>query len=192
MRNHEALRPRANAAAMSGYERRSSRAVYENRWLRFEAHTIVHPSGAPGEHGLVALPGASAVVVLDGADVVLTRQPRFALDRVVLEIVKGGADPGESPREAAERETREEVGIVARRWDALGVGYELPSIVAPPVHLFLARECTVAEQRLEREESIAIVRLDAGDAWQAVLDGRIDDAITALALARARAVIAAG
>ena len=79
----------------SGFVRRGHSTVYENRWLRFEAHDIVHPNGLPGEYGIVVTPPASAVVVLDGdGDVILTRQARFAVDLIVLEVVKGGAAPG--------------------------------------------------------------------------------------------------
>jgi len=54
---------------MSGFIRRSKRTVYENPWIRFEAYEIVHPSGHAGEHGLVWVPPAVAVVALDGEDV---------------------------------------------------------------------------------------------------------------------------
>ena len=78
----------------AGYVRRAKRVVYENPWLRFEAHDIVHPNGTEGVHGVVVTPRASAVVLVDGDDVLLVRQARFAVDRVVLEVVKGGASRG--------------------------------------------------------------------------------------------------
>jgi 8-oxo-dGTP pyrophosphatase MutT (NUDIX family) len=159
--------------------------VYENPWLRFEAHDMVHPNGRAGEHGVVITPRASAVVVLDGDDVVLTRQSRFAIDRIVLEVVKGGAAPGESALEAAQRETREELGLVARRWDDLGSVYEIPSIVQESVALFLARDLASAAQDLEDIESIDIVRMPFRDALAAAERGDLADAVTAVALVRA-------
>ncbi len=171
------------------YERRAHRTVYENPWIRFEAHEIAHPNGRPGEHGLVVGPEASAVVVYDAGNVFLTRQARFAADEVVLEVVKGGRAPGETPLEGAQRETREELGFIAQRWDALGVGYELPSIVSPAVNLFLARVLTRGATELEHVESIDTVCMPLRDAIAAVLDGAIDDAITALALFRAKRII---
>jgi len=88
---------------MSGFIRRSKRIVYENPWLRFEAHDIVHPNGAPGEHGLIANSGSSAVVAIEDGDVWLTRQARFAIERTVLDVVKGFADRGESAFDCARR-----------------------------------------------------------------------------------------
>src|SRR5476651_1682450 len=164
---------------MSGFIRRAMRVVYENPWLRFEAHDIVHPNGSPGEHGVVANSGSSAVVVIEDGDVWLTRQARFAIEQTVLEVVKGGADEGESPLACAQRETREEIGVTAARWDAMGIAYEIPSIMQEPVHVFVAREITHVPTELERVESIEIVRMPFLAALDGVASGEIDDAITA-------------
>lgn len=174
---------------MSGFIRRTARTVYENPWIRFEAYEIVHPSGQPGEHGLVTAPPAVAVVVLDGDDVLLARQARFAIDRVILEVVKGGGSADEAPQVSAERELAEELGYRARRWDDLGIGFELPSIVQPPVHLFLARDLIAVETDQQPEESIVTVRMALSNVLRACESGEINDAITALALMRARRIL---
>jgi ADP-ribose pyrophosphatase len=174
----------------TGFVRRSHRVLYENPWLRLEAHEIVHPNGRAGEHALVIPQRASGVVVVDGDDVLLTRQARFAIDRTVLEIVKGGARPGESALAAAQRETREELGIVAARWDALGIAYEVPSIVETPVHLFLAREVSRVPTDWEEVETIALHRMPFAEALRTAAAGGIDDAVTGLALLRASHALA--
>jgi len=172
---------------MSGFIRRSKRTVYENPWIRFEAYEIVHPSGHAGEHGLVWAPPAVAVVALDGEDVLLARQWRFAIDREIVEVVKGGGTPGEAPQRGAERELREELGYTAGRWDDLGVAYELPAIVQPAVHLFLARDLIAVGHDQQAEESIATIRMPLAAALAACENGEIVDAITGLALMRTMA-----
>ena len=176
----------------TGYERRASRVVYENPWLRFEAHEIVHPTGAPGEHGVVVTPPASAAVLVDArGDVLLVRQPRYAAGADVVEVVKGGRHPGEDGLACAIREAREEAGVAAGRWDALGETYEIPSIVAHPVSLFLARDLRAAPLPAEDVERIDVVRMPVSDALAACADGRIGDAVTAIALLRAARVMEA-
>jgi 8-oxo-dGTP pyrophosphatase MutT (NUDIX family) len=172
--------------AGAGYVRRARRVVYENAWLRFEAHEIVHPTGAPGVHGVVVTPPASAVVLVDGDDVLLARQPRFAVDAVVLEVIKGGRHDGEDALGCAQRESREEAGVQAARWTSLGETYEIPSIVQEPVALFLGTELSPAPLAPEAVERIDVVRMPLADALDACADGRIDDAVTAIALLRAR------
>jgi 8-oxo-dGDP phosphatase len=169
----------------AGYVRRARRVVYENPWLRFEAHEIVHPNGAPGVHGVVVTPRASAVVLIDGGDVLLTRQPRFAVDAVVLEVIKGGRHEGEDGLACAQRESREEAGVSAARWTPLGETYEIPSIVQEPVDLYLGTELSPRPLAPEEVERIDVVRMPFGDALEACADGRIDDAVTAIALLRA-------
>jgi len=173
----------------AGYVRRSKRVVYENPWLRFEAHEIVHPNGAPGEHGVVVTPPASAVILLDGEDVLLVRQARFATDRLALEVVKGGRHPGEDALTCAQRESREEAGVTAAFWRSLGRTFEIPSIVQEPVALFLGERLTPASSSPEAVEQIAVVRMRFADALAACADGRIDDAVTAIALLRAQYVL---
>jgi ADP-ribose pyrophosphatase len=168
-----------------GYGRRSRRTVYENPWVRFEAHEIVHPNGKDGEHGVVVTPVASAVIALDGGDIIFARQPRYAIDRFVIEAVKGGAAAGESPLACAQRELAEEVGMIAQRWDALGIAYEIPSIVREPVHVFLARELRQTAAAPEEFETIEAVKMPLVRALDAVATGEISDAVTALALWRA-------
>ena len=173
----------------TGYVRRSSRVVYENPWLRFEAHDMVHPTGVAGEHGVVVTPRASAVVLVDGGDVLLARQWRFAIDRVVLEAIKGGRHDGEDGLACAQRESREEAGVIAGRWTALGQVYEIPSIVQEPVELFVGTELRPAPLPPESVERIEIVRMPFADALDACARGIIDDAVTAVALLRAKAAL---
>jgi ADP-ribose pyrophosphatase len=166
------------------YVRRGHRELYRNPWLAVEAHDIIHPNGLPGEHVLVVSPQASAVVVEDRGDLLFTRQPRFGARRSVLEIVKGGREGDETALACAQRELREELGVMARSWTELGNLYEIPSIVSEPVTVFLAREIVVAEAEPESVESIEPVRMPVEAAIRGVEGGTIDDAVTVAALFR--------
>jgi len=149
-----------------------------------EKHRITHPTGEPGEHLLVITPQSCAIVVKDGDDLLFARQPRFAARRQILEIVKGGASSGESSLDCAKRELREELGIVAHRWSELGVLYEIPSIVEPPVMIFLAQDLEFGQAEPALEESISLVRMTIDDALHAATSGSINDAVTLAALLR--------
>jgi 8-oxo-dGTP pyrophosphatase MutT (NUDIX family) len=176
------------------YVRVGKRELYRNPWLAVEAHEIVHPNGTTGEHVLVVAPNPCAVVVEDGDALLFARQPRFGARRVVVEIVKGGREGSESAMECAARELREEIGVEARSWSALGFLYEIPSIINEPVEVFLASDTVPAHGEQEAVESIEPVRLSFDEALASVRDGGIDDAITIAALFRyalARGFIAA-
>lgn len=170
----------------SPYRRLARREVYRNPWLAVEVHEIVHPTGARGEHALIATGRASGVLVVEDGEFVFARQPRFAADAIVLEVVKGGAEEDESAIVCAQRELREELGIEARSWAPLGLVYEIPSIVPNAVTLFLARGLRAVESSPEAVEEIGAVRIPIEDAYRAAIDGRIDDAVTLAALLRYR------
>ncbi len=169
---------------MKTYQRLSSREVYRNPFLSVEAHEIVHPSGVKGEHVLIVTPPAAAVVVADGGDLLFARQPRFGAQAEVVEIVKGGAEPGETALECAQRETREELGIVAAHWTELGRLYEIPSLMNAPVELFLAHGIEHVETEAEAVETIELVRLPQDLAIAAAASGKMNDAVTVAALLR--------
>jgi 8-oxo-dGTP pyrophosphatase MutT (NUDIX family) len=167
-----------------GYERIAKRELYRNPWLGFEVHEIRHPNGVLGEHGLVDTPVASGVVIVDEDDLLFTRQARFGARTDVLEIVKGGADADESALECAQRETREELGIVAERWEPMGLLYEIPSLMSNPLNLFLATQVYHVDTEFEPVETIELVRVPRKIAFAAVASGEINDGITTGALLR--------
>ena len=171
----------------AGYVRRAKRVVYENPWLRFEAHEMMHPNGRRGEHGVVVTPRASAVVLVDGDDVLLARQARFAVDRIVLEVIKGGRHAGKDGLACAQRESREEAGVAAARWNALGARTRFPRScrrpVAVPRHGLSAAPLPPEAGRAHRGRADAVRRRARGCA------GGDHDAITALALLRAQRVL---
>lgn len=166
------------------YQRLAQRELYRNPWVAVHVHQIIHPTGAPGEHIAIATGAASGVLVVDSEGFIFARQPRFAADARMLEIVKGGADEGETMLGCAQRELREELGLVAADWRPLGVTYELPSIVEHPVALFVARDLRTVPSAPEHVEAIEAVRIPIDDAYRAARDGRIDDAVTLAALLR--------
>lgn len=169
------------------YQRVRAREVYRNPWIVVEAHEIVHANGAPGEHVLIVAPASSAVVVVEGDDVLLVRQPRFGARGWVSEVIKGGADEGETNLACAQRELREEAGFTAACWTPLGMVYEIPSIMSAPVELFLAQDLSRVPTDPEAVETIELDRRPITAALASARDGGIDDAVTIAALFRAAA-----
>lgn len=172
------------------YQRLSHREIYRNPWLAVEHHEIIHPTGVHGEHVLIVGQRPSGVLVLDNADeFYFALQPRFAARTSMLEICKGGADEGESPLAAAQRELQEELGLAADRWDALGGVFELPSLMERRIELFLARDVHTVASHPEQTEAILLQRMSRHSAVAAALYGEITDAVTCVAILRADALI---
>ena len=124
------------------------------------------------EHGEVV-----AMVALDSEGrVLLVLQERVPAGKELLEIPAGGIDPGEGPREAAERELREETGFRPRRLESLGGFFTSPGFCTEYVHLFLATELEQSALPADADEGIQLVALPLAEALSLIDDGRICDA----------------
>lgn len=113
---------------------------------------------------------------------VLIRQYRFGTEDFAIEIPGGMIDPGESPREAAERELREETGYVAERWTSLGRVAPNPAFQRNYLHIFFAEGCAPAgDQVQDPGEDIEVLVTPRGQLEALLADGTIDHALVVVA-----------
>jgi ADP-ribose pyrophosphatase len=85
---------------------------------------------------------------------------------------------------------REEAGLMARRWDHLGSIVTIPSFCDERIELFLARDLSPAERKLDEDEVIDVERVDLDRALGMIRRGEIVDAKTIAALHHAHAFLA--
>ena len=167
--------------------RHSRRIAYENPWIRVYHDEVARPDGSPGIYGLVHMRNAAVGVVAVDADdrVVLVRQYRYALDHDSWEIPEGGVARDEPAIDGARRELREEAGVEAGTWRELCRVHVSNSITDEVATLYLATDLRVVSQALEASEADLVVEwVPFGTALDMVLDGRITDALSVIALQR--------
>ena len=80
-----------------------SREVYRGRILRVREDRVRLPNGKEGVREVVEHPGGVGILALDGDDVLLVKQYRYAFSRVLTEIPAGKREPGEDPFVTAQR-----------------------------------------------------------------------------------------
>lgn len=166
---------------------RASRTVYENPWIHVREDDVTGPHG-DGIYAVVRMKNAAVfVVALDDEDrVVLVAVDRYTVG-LSYEVPAGGSD-GEDPLVAARRELREETGLDAAEWTALGRMNALNGIADAPEFVFLARGLTAAVDASvsQLEEGIReITRVPFADALAMIRRGDISDGETIAALALA-------
>jgi ADP-ribose pyrophosphatase len=148
------------------------------------------PNGVSIDLAVIRHPGAAAIVALDAdGTIAMLRQYRHAAGGWLREIPAGCLNAGETPRQCAERELREEAGLAARRWDELGSIITIPSFCDERITLFLARELAPASGALDRDEVIEVEKVKLEEAFKMVRRGEIVDAKTIAALFHARALL---
>jgi 8-oxo-dGTP pyrophosphatase MutT (NUDIX family) len=87
--------------------------------------------------------------------------------------------------EAAKREAKEELGIVAEEWIPLGQMEIDTSMVNCPVHLFVAKGLTFTETERESTENIHRKKMPLDEAIRLVLDSQITHSPSCILLLKA-------
>jgi ADP-ribose pyrophosphatase len=145
--------------------------------------SVALPNGVNIDLAVIRHPGASAIVALDADGTIpLLTQYRHAVGGWLKEIPAGCINAGETPRLCAERELREEAGLVAKQWDQLGTIVTIPSFCDERLTLYLARDLTEAPRELDHDEVINVGRVPLEEALRMISRGEIIDAKTIVAL----------
>jgi ADP-ribose pyrophosphatase len=144
----------------SRFEPIDEQTAYDGGFFTVSRARFRHEDGEEVEREIVRHTGAVGIVVLDGDDLWLVRQPREAVDSPdLLELPAGKLDEeGESPLETAKRELAEEIGKQAAEWEPLGSFYTSPGFTDEEVHLFLATGISDVRERpqVEHDERIDV------------------------------------
>lgn len=159
-----------------------SNVVYEDPWLSIRRDEVTRPDGDPGSYGVVAIKPGVCVLAWQDEQVFLTSEFHYAVGRTTLEAVSGGRDDGESELQAAKRELKEELGIVAARWQPLINVDPFTASVVSPTMLFLATELEFGDCELEGTEQIQMVEKPLAEAYADIWKGTITHAPTVIAL----------
>src|SRR5258707_11024170 len=101
-----------------------SKEIYRGRVVHLVVDTVEMPNGQKATREVVRHSGAVAIVpVNDQGQIVMVRQYRHPIGRVLLEIPAGMLNEGEDPAVGARRELQEEIGFKPGQMDKLGAVY---------------------------------------------------------------------
>lgn len=171
---------------IGGWQRKSTRCVYENPWIRVSHEEVITPGNTDGIYGVVHFKNTAVGVVPVDEDnhTYLVRQTRYTMNQYTWEIPEGGCPREEDTLAAVKRELREEVGLSAERWDKLQELQLSNSVTDETAVIYVARGLTQGEQTLDDSEDIEVQRLPLTEAIAMVERGEITDAISVAALLR--------
>ena len=139
---------------MSFIERVASREIYRNPWLVLREDDIRRPDGSPGIYSVVDKQTYALVMPYDRRRFRLVEQFRYPLGARRWEFPQGTAPDlaDAEPAELAARELREETGLRATSFEALGQLDTAPGLTSQRGWVFLATGITEGEVDREHEE----------------------------------------
>lgn len=154
------------------------RSLYESEWMCLRLVDVELPDGSRFEHHVLRIPRAAAATVVHDPErgVLLLWRHRFVTDTWGWEVPAGRVDEGETPAQAAARETLEETGWRPGPLRELGSYYPLNGGVDQRFHVFAAEGAVemggpVDPNEAERVEWVPLLAVRRLVSEGQVLDG---------------------
>ncbi|HZN71445.1 MAG TPA: NUDIX hydrolase [Micromonosporaceae bacterium] len=170
--------------AVAGYRVLSRTERFAGPVFSVVTDEVAMSDGRVADRDYIVHIGAVGVVAVDEADrVVLVRQYRHPLRRVLWELPAGLVDVhGEPMVAAAARELAEEADLVAGRYDLLADVNTSPGCSNELVRLFLARDLSAVPdggryERTHEEAELTAHRIPLDEAVDMVLSAQITNAV---------------
>ena len=155
----------------------SKEVVYDGKLIKVVREKVRLANGNERTREIVVHPGAVALVPVDNEGrILMVRQYRRAVDRVLLEIPAGTREHNEDAETCALRELREETGYQAAKIERLAGFYSAPGFCTEWLECFLLTDLSESLGEADEDENIELERLTADEAVAAIKRGDICDA----------------
>ncbi len=164
-------------------ERISSAQVYRGHFLEVRCDEVRLPDGSQAAREYIVHPGAVMIVpLLDDGRLVVERQFRYPMDRVMIEFPAGKLDAGEAPLHCAIRELAEETGYRASEWARAGILHNAIAYSNEGIEVWFARGLTLGERHLDSGEFLDVQAMSLETLEALALSGELTDAKTLIGL----------
>lgn len=163
-----------------------STELFQGKLLHAFRDTVELQNGALATREYVVHPGAVMVVPLmvdssGDLSLVMERQFRYPVNRVMIEFPAGKLDPGERSWHCARRELREETGYSASFWAFAGTLHPVISYSTEFIDIWFAKGLTLGEQALDDGEFLDVFTASPAQLLEWCRTGAVTDAKTMIA-----------
>lgn len=157
----------------------SSESIYKGAILNLRRDKVTVSGGGYSYREIVEHSGgAVAVALTDDGNVVLVKQFRKPMEKVVTELPAGKIEKGEDPLETMKRELKEETGYTASHLKLMAEFNPSVGYTNETLYIYLATGLVPGKPQPDEHEALEIKKIPLDDAIQMVVNGEITDGKT--------------
>lgn len=158
---------------------------YKNPFMEVWKYEVVRPNGFTGPYYVLKRDskdvGFSIIIPLSNKSTVyIVGQYRFPVSYYSWEFPMGRV-LGKNALEGAKIELMQEVGLLAKNWEKIGMFYTAPGHSSEKATIFIARDFTIGENKPERGEILKIKEVTINEIGDMIDKGEILDGPTIVA-----------
>ncbi|MCR8745220.1 NUDIX hydrolase [Romboutsia lituseburensis] len=168
----------------------SSDRIYTGKVISVKVDTVEVENKGYQKREIVEHCGAVGIVAINEEnEVILIKQFRKPIEKVIWEIPAGKLEPGENPKECAIRELKEETGYEAQNLRLIHKFYTSAGFSNQKIYIYLATGLKPGENKLDDDESLEMYSIDLEEVQSMIARNEIEDAKTAIGILLAKELI---
>ncbi len=161
---------------------KTSKTLYEGKILTLKKDEVLLDNGNTAFREVVHHSGGSTVLCEKDGKILFVRQFRYPYKKEILELPAGKLNVGETPKETAIRELKEEAGVIAKDLELLFECYPSPGYTDEIIYIYKANEFTLDEACLDEDEFLSAIWIEKSKVKEMIKNQEIKDGKTLIAL----------
>lgn len=158
-------------------QKTDSKEIFKGKVVHLFLDTVMLPDGRSATREVVRHPGAVAIIAVNNqGKLLLVRQYRYPLGKIIYEIPAGKLEPGENPYDSALRELEEETGYQCGKIEEIASFYSSPGFSDELLTIYYTDTLKPGKQHLDDDEFLDVSAVELDEARKMVKDHRIADA----------------
>ena len=154
----------------------NSQILFDNPYAKVVLDTLEYDGIQRPYFYLTSPVDAVATVSLTPENcIILTRQYRHPIGKVIYDLPAGHLEPGEDPIDGARREFEEETGYFPQQMVKLGYYNQFPGVLRAATNLYFATTLVHTSQHLEPGEILDTVHMPVEQVIQMIINGEFID-----------------
>lgn len=157
----------------------SSERIFKGRIIDVRLDKVSMPNGEVADREIVGHPGGVGIVaVTEDNEILLVKQFRKPLEKIIYEIPAGKLDKNEEVESCGKRELLEETGARAKNFEYLGYMYPSPGFTDEVTHIYLATGLEFGEAKPDEDEFLDVERFSIEEVKRMIMNNEIGDGKT--------------